>query len=25
MACVGAASLLVGVVWGAPIIGRLLS
>jgi hypothetical protein len=25
MACVGAASLLVGVVWGAPIVGRLLS
>jgi len=24
MACVGAASLVVGVVWGAPIAGRLL-
>jgi len=25
MACVGAASLVVGVIWGAPIVGRLLS
>ena len=24
MACVGALSLVVGVVWGAPIVGRLL-
>ena len=24
MGCVGAASLLAGVVWGAPIVGRLL-
>jgi ABC-type nickel/cobalt efflux system permease component RcnA len=25
MACVGAVSLLVGLVWGAPILGRFLS
>ena len=24
MACVGAVSLVVGVVWGAPIVGRLI-